>query len=47
MDPASGVVRDGSRLNQLLLVRLNASDLSEEERGGWTRLIEKINATLR
>ena len=24
-----------------------ASDLSEEERGGWTRLIEKINATLR
>ena len=30
MDHASGVVRDGSRLNQLLLVRLNASDLSEE-----------------
>ena len=27
MDPTSGVVRDGSRLNQLLLVRLNASDL--------------------
>ena len=25
----------------------NASDLSEEERGGWKRLIEKINATLK
>ena len=30
MDPSSGVVRDGSRLNQLLLVRFNASELSEE-----------------
>lgn len=33
MDPASGVVRDGSRLNQLLLVRLASADLSEETRG--------------
>ena len=32
MDPASGVVRDGSRLNQILLVRLPAADLSEETR---------------
>jgi Rieske Fe-S protein len=32
MDP-SGVVRDGSRLNQLLLVRLTLTDLSEETRG--------------
>jgi len=24
-----------------------ASDLSEEERGGWKRLIDKINATLK
>ena len=32
MDPTSGVVRDGSRLNQILLVRLPAADLSEETR---------------
>ena len=32
MDLTSGVVRDGSRLNQLLLVRLNVFDLSEETR---------------
>lgn len=32
MDP-NGVVRDGSRLNQLLLVRLASADLSEETRG--------------
>jgi hypothetical protein len=25
----------------------NASDLSDEERAGWTRLIDKINTTLR
>ncbi|HEY7037725.1 MAG TPA: Rieske (2Fe-2S) protein [Methylomirabilota bacterium] len=33
MDPTSGVVRDGSRLNQLLLVRLASAELSEETRG--------------
>jgi len=33
MDPATGVVRDGSRLNQILLVRLAAADLAEETRG--------------
>ena len=35
MDP-SGVVRDGSRLNQLLLVRLAPADLSEETRSRST-----------
>jgi len=33
MDPATGVVRDGSRLNQILLVHLAAADLAEETRG--------------
>jgi len=28
MDPASKVVRDGSRLNQVLLIRLDAAQLS-------------------
>jgi Rieske Fe-S protein len=32
MDPASNVVRDGSRLNQILLVRIGAAELSEETR---------------
>jgi Rieske Fe-S protein len=32
MDPATGVVRDGSRLNQVLLVRLEPRDLAEETR---------------
>jgi rieske iron-sulfur protein len=32
MDPASGVVRDGSRLNQVLLVHLEPADLAEETR---------------
>jgi len=32
MDPASDVVRDGSRLNQILLVRLDAADLTEDTR---------------
>lgn len=32
VDP-NGVVRDGSRLNQLLLIRLASADLSEETRG--------------
>ena len=32
MDPATGLVRDGSRLNQILLVRLASADLSEETR---------------
>jgi rieske iron-sulfur protein len=32
MDPASGVVRDGSRLNQILLVHLEPADLAEETR---------------
>lgn len=31
-DPASGVVRSGSRLNQVMLVRLAPEDLSEETR---------------
>ncbi len=31
-DPASGVVRSGSRLNQVLLVRVSADQLSEEGR---------------
>jgi Rieske Fe-S protein len=31
-DPNSGVVRNGSRLNQVLLVRLEPSELSEEVR---------------
>jgi len=32
MDPVTGVVRDGSRLNQVLLVRLEPRDLGEETR---------------
>src|SRR5262245_43556701 len=32
MDPATGIVRDGSRLNQVLLVRLESRDLAEETR---------------
>jgi rieske iron-sulfur protein len=32
MDPATGVVRDGSRLNQVLLVHLEPADLAEETR---------------
>lgn len=32
LDPATGVVRDGSRLNQVLLVRLEPADLAEETR---------------
>jgi Rieske Fe-S protein len=32
MDPASNVVRDGSRLNQVMLLHLDARDLSEETR---------------
>jgi Rieske Fe-S protein len=32
MDPATGVVRDGSRLNQVVLVRLASDDLAEETR---------------
>jgi rieske iron-sulfur protein len=32
MDPGSGVVRDGSRLNQVLLVRLDPGQFSEETR---------------
>ena len=32
MDPTTGVVRDGSRLNQVLLVHLEAADLAEETR---------------
>jgi rieske iron-sulfur protein len=32
MDPVTGVVRDGSRLNQVLLVRLEPRDLAEETR---------------
>jgi rieske iron-sulfur protein len=30
MDPATGVVRDGSRLNQVILVRLDPMDLTSE-----------------
>jgi rieske iron-sulfur protein len=33
MDPGTGVVRDGSRLNQILLLRLSPEDLNEETRG--------------
>src|SRR4029077_19596660 len=33
MDPATGLVRDGSRLNQILLVRRASADLSEETKG--------------
>ena len=32
MDPSTRVVRDGSRLNQILLVRIAAGELSEETR---------------
>lgn len=32
MDPSTGVVRDGSRLNQVLLLRLGVSDLTEATR---------------
>ncbi len=32
MDPASRVVRDGSRLNQILLVRIGAAELADETR---------------
>lgn len=32
MDPATSVVRDGSRLNQVMLVRLDPSDLTDETR---------------
>lgn len=33
LDPTTGVVRDGSRLNQVLLVHLEPADLAEETRG--------------
>jgi len=33
MDPVTGVVRDGSRLNQVMLVRLDPMDLNNETRG--------------
>jgi Rieske Fe-S protein len=33
MEPGTGVVRDGSRLNQVLLLRLDPAALSEETRG--------------
>jgi rieske iron-sulfur protein len=32
MDPATSVVRDGSRLNQVLLVRIGAAELTDETR---------------
>jgi len=32
MDPTSSVVRDGSRLNQILLVRIGSADLTDETR---------------
>jgi Rieske Fe-S protein len=32
MDPTTGVVRDGSRLNQVLVIRLDPKDLSAETR---------------
>jgi Rieske Fe-S protein len=32
MDPSTGVVRDGSRLNQVLLLRLEVNDLTEATR---------------
>jgi rieske iron-sulfur protein len=32
VDPHTGVVRDGSRLNQVLLIRLDAAELSEATR---------------
>jgi Rieske Fe-S protein len=32
MDPASRVVRDGSRLNQILLIRLPSEDLNDDTR---------------
>lgn len=32
MDPASSLVRDGSRLNQILLVRIGAAELTDETR---------------
>ena len=32
IDPGTGVVRDGSRLNQVLLLRLSPDDLNEETR---------------
>jgi Rieske Fe-S protein len=32
LDPTTGVVRDGSRLNQVLLVHLEPADLAEETR---------------
>src|SRR5256885_17224076 len=34
IDPSSRVVRDGSRLNQVLLVRLAVNELDEETRAG-------------
>jgi len=34
VDPASRVVRNGSRLNQILLVRLAADELDEDTRAG-------------
>jgi len=33
MDPVSGIVRDGTRLNQVVLIRLDPSWLSEETAG--------------
>jgi rieske iron-sulfur protein len=34
VDPATGTVRDGSRLNQILLIRLRADELTPETRTG-------------
>jgi rieske iron-sulfur protein len=34
LDPRTGIVRDGSRLNQVLLIRLDPGELSEDTRAG-------------
>src|SRR5262245_13005222 len=41
MDPASKTVRSGSRLNQIVLVRLDTTELSEETRA---RAVEGVVA---
>ncbi len=33
MEPSTRIVRDGSRLNQIMLIRLDPGDLAEETRG--------------
>ena len=43
-EPYTGVVRDGSRLNQVLLLRLDPEELSEESRAASARGIVAYSA---